>query len=96
MGVAQAQQKINSREFGEWQAYESIDPGEPERSDLRAALIACTIANTARGKGRPFAIKEFLLDFDLPERKPVEEIKAKLMMWKAELSQKENKKEKKL
>ena len=70
-------------------AYESLSPGEPERSDLQTALIACTMANVMKGKrGRPFQIKDFLLKFDLPERKTVEEIKMKLALWKNGLNKK--------
>jgi len=87
--VAKAQGEICSREFGEWTAYESLSPGEPERSDLQTALVACTVANVMRGKkGRPFRIKDFLLKFDLPERKTVEEIKMKLALWKNGLNKK--------
>ena len=70
-------------------AYESLSPGEPERSDLQTALVACTMANVMRGKkGRPFQIKDFLLKFDLPERKSAEEIKMKLALWKDGLNRK--------
>jgi len=38
--VAEAQATISSREFAEWQVFEKLHgPGEPERSDLRMALL---------------------------------------------------------
>jgi len=84
MSVAKAQEEISSKEFGEWQAYEAIDPGDPERSDLRAALISCTVANSMKGKkGRPFQVKDFLLKFETAERKTMQDVKMKLLAWKA-------------
>jgi len=86
MSVARTQREISSREFGEWMAYDEISPGDPERADLRAALISCTMANVMKTKkGRPLQIKNFLLKFDLPARKTAEEVKAKLLSWKAGL-----------
>lgn len=46
--------------------FEQESPGEPERSDWRAALIACTVANSMRAKGPPLQPKEFLLKFSRP------------------------------
>jgi hypothetical protein len=38
--VAETQAAVSSREFVEWQVYEQLEgPGEPERSDLRIALL---------------------------------------------------------
>jgi len=95
MSVARAQCEINSKEFGEWLAYEEISPGDPERADLRAALISCTMANVMKAKkGKPLQIKDFLLKFDLP-RKTAGEVRTKLFSWKASLGgavKKENKK----
>ena len=38
---------MSAREFYEWQAYFTIYPFSEDREDLRAALIAHTIANTS-------------------------------------------------
>lgn len=86
MSVRRAQLEIDSREFGEWIAYNQISPGGPERADARAALIACTVANaTPRKGGRRYKIKDFLLNFGkqaAPVRRKAEDIKAKLLHWK--------------
>lgn len=66
MSVARAQREISSEEFAEWMQYEQEDPGEPERSDWRAALVACTVANSMRAKGPPMQPKDFLLKFTRP------------------------------
>ncbi len=47
-----------------------LGPVGPERSDLQAAQVACTIANVWRGKGRPFELKDFLLKWDKGRSKP--------------------------
>jgi len=84
MSVVRAQREINSREFGEWMAYDEISPGDPERADLRAALISWTMATVMKAKkGKPLQIKNFLLKFNQPARRTIEEVRAKLFSWKA-------------
>jgi hypothetical protein len=49
----------------EWIAYEKITgPLGRRRQDIQAALIATTIANANRGKGRKFKISDFLIQYD--------------------------------
>jgi len=56
-------------------AFASIEPIGDRRADLRAALIACTIANSVRtSKQRPLTIKDFMLDFDLPKVDTTEDL----------------------
>ena len=46
---------------------------------MRAATIACTVANAAggRGKGKPaFTVKDFLLDFEPKKQQSFEEMKS--------------------
>jgi hypothetical protein len=83
MTVAQLRREMDSKEFTEWIAYEQIDPGEPERSDLRAALMACTVANAHKGaRGRLYKISDFLLKFKTPRKEPNQKsIKTKLQYW---------------
>jgi len=75
---------MTSAEFGEWLVYDQMSPGDPERGDLQAAVVAMTIANAHKGKkGKPFEIKDFLLRFK--DRRPVaktpKELKIKLTSW---------------
>ena len=64
MSVAEAQQRISSREFAEWMAYNRIEPFGYERSDLGHAITAATVANSARGKkGRTAKVADFLPRF---------------------------------
>jgi len=55
---------MDSKEFGEWIAFETIEPGEtPLRADVRSAIIAKTVSDAHQVKGlrRPF--KEFMPNF---------------------------------
>ena len=58
--------RTDSRELAEWLAYAQLEPfGEP-RADLRAGIVASTIANTHRDpkvRKRPFEPQEFVPDF---------------------------------
>lgn len=78
---------MDSREFAEWLAYYSLDPFGEQRGDLRAGIVASTIANAFRAKGsRLFRAGDFMPKFeaDGEERDPedllaiVEQINAAL------------------
>ncbi|MGW3627281.1 phage tail assembly protein T [Streptomyces sp. NPDC000880] len=57
--------RCSSRELTEWMAYERISgPLGPERADLHMAILAATVSNTARGKGRKAEPKDFLPQWD--------------------------------
>ena len=81
--MEEAQRKISSSEFAEWRVFDSIDPGEPRRSDIQAALISMIIANAHRTKGRAFELEDFLLRFGEKERKfpTAKELKLKMQSW---------------
>jgi len=79
---------MSSAEFGEWLAFDLISPGEPERSDLQAAVIAMTVANAHKGKKKkPFALDDFILKFKsrMPTKKTAKEIKMKLTSWLSQM-----------
>jgi hypothetical protein len=63
MSVARARREIDRREFVQWQVYESLEPGEPFRSDWRMARVCSLIANIHRGKGPPVRLSDFLPNF---------------------------------
>ena len=52
-------------EYLDWQAYERLEPFEPQRADLRAAMMASTMVNLQipKGKTRTKA-KDFMPQFD--------------------------------
>ncbi len=54
---------LSSRQITEWMAYFALEPFGEERADLRAALIACLIANANRDEKKhpqPFRVEEFM------------------------------------
>lgn len=46
MSVARAQREVDSREFAEWRALDSIEPITLSRIDYAAAIIAYMVAQT--------------------------------------------------
>jgi hypothetical protein len=55
---------MGSDEFTEWLAYERIDPGDPERSDARAAQLEVVIRNLFREKhAEPIKLGDCMLTF---------------------------------
>ena len=60
--------RCNSREFAEWRAFFELEPWGEERADLRAGIIASTIANVNRSKGKAFSPGDFMPEFDKPAR----------------------------
>lgn len=74
MSVRRAQREIDSREFAEWIAYDGIEPFGEDRGDLRAGIIAATIANANRGKNSsPFHPKDFMPDFERKHKQQTDE-----------------------
>jgi len=67
---------MDSREFAEWMAYNSIEPFGDERADLRAALISCTMANLWSKKRHK--LKDFLFNFKPKTIQTAQEIKSML------------------
>lgn len=71
--------EMGSRELSEWIAYSELEPFSEDRADLRAGIIASTVANTAYARPKdPTAPKDFMPDFtgDRAERE-AEEAEAK-------------------
>ena len=61
--------RCDSREYAEWRALYELDPWGEERADLRAGIIASTIANVNRGKSQKvFSPGDFMPEFDKPVR----------------------------
>ena len=67
MTVGELLDRISSRELSEWMAYAQLEPWGETRADLRAGIVASTVANTARDPKRrkkPFAPEEFMPHFE--------------------------------
>lgn len=70
MTVRELLARTSSRELTEWIEFEKLNgPLGPERADFHAALIASTLANVHRGKGKPPAkISDFLPQWGQPRQ----------------------------
>jgi hypothetical protein len=55
MTVRELLGKLDSRELTEWMAYDGLDPIGQERDDLRAGIVASTVANchSVKAKFKP-------------------------------------------
>lgn len=60
MTVQELGERMNSQELSEWLAFDRISPIGDERADLRAGIVASTIANCNRTKGDPFKPQDFM------------------------------------
>lgn len=73
MPVGQLLASVSSRELTEWQAYYSLEPFGEERADLRAGIVASTVANSVRDpkqQKQPYSPDQFMPQFE--EREPEE------------------------
>lgn len=52
---------MSSAEFTEWMAYYQLEPFGQERDNWHAAVIASTMANVMRTKGRGVDVDDFML-----------------------------------
>jgi len=86
--VRELQCRMSSREFAEWAAFYRLEPFGEARGDLRAGIVAATMANTVRDpkqRSRPFTPQEFMPlveseDTETTEKDP-EELWARLKGW---------------
>ena len=63
--MAELLARISSRELTEWMQYYELEPFGEERADLHAAIVAATVANSNRRKGkRAFKPADFMPRFE--------------------------------
>lgn len=63
--VGELQERMGADEFMEWIAYNRIEPWTSQREFLGHAIVASTIANVHRGKGkRPYQASDFMPRFE--------------------------------
>jgi hypothetical protein len=67
---------MDSRELTEWMAFDLVEPIGGRRSDFQAAIIASTVANVNRGKGRVLKPDDFI-----PEYGATADREAELSAW---------------
>ncbi|MBI0294508.1 DUF4035 domain-containing protein [Streptomyces sp. PRKS01-29] len=86
MTVRRLLAETGSRELAEWMAYERITgPLDGRRGDVQAAIIASTVANSQRSKGRALLPKDFIPKWDRPRAMTPEEMWAAAMQANASL-----------
>ncbi len=70
MSVNQAQACINSAEFSEWQAFNSIKPFTIDRSERMLSIICSILANSGKSKqDKSYKPEDFLIMSN--QKKPV-------------------------
>ncbi len=57
------QDEVSGGEFLEWMGEYQRDPWGEERADLRAGIVAATVANVHRTKGRSYKHSDFMPKF---------------------------------
>lgn len=68
---------MSSRELTEYQAYERVaGPIGPARADVQSAIVAATVANANRGKGKPATPADFIPVWDRKPEQTVDEMVA--------------------
>ena len=74
---------MDSKEFDLWIKYAELEPFGEERADLRAGIIASTIANVNRTKkDKPFQASDFMPEFT---KEPSKQPDNKLMKFQLEM-----------
>lgn len=67
--VGELQRRVTSLEFAEYWAFAQLEPFGPEREDLRAGIVASTVANAYRDRKKhpkPYGPEEFMPRFEAP------------------------------
>jgi len=65
MPVAELQRRMSSTEFSEWQAFERLSPGEPERTDFLFGWLAWVVYafSPSHKRGRRYKLEDFMVKF---------------------------------
>ena len=62
--VKETKRDMGMGEFASWLAYYRLDPWGEDRGDLRAGIVASTIANVHAGRrGKPFTARDFMPEY---------------------------------
>ena len=80
--VAELKERMSSSEFTAWMCYYKMTPFGDDREDLRAALVAYTVAaTTPRKRGaKPIKMQDFVLEFGERKQQSIEEMQQRVMM----------------
>lgn len=82
MTVEELGVRMSAKELAEWIGFDRLSPIGDERGDLRAGIVASTIANCHRGRGtQPFRASDFMPFAEQQKESPesaLQHIRAKL------------------
>jgi len=76
MTVAELLDRVSSRELAEWMAFAQLEPFGSEADYVGPAIIASTMANIHRGKGK----KAFSIDDFMPKKKKKQTVEEALQI----------------
>ena len=60
---------MTAGQLREWMSYYAMEPWGEERADLRAGIVASTVANVHRGRAHAFRPADFMPRFGEPARR---------------------------
>ncbi len=75
------QDEVSAGEFMEWMGEYQRDPWGEERADLRAGIVASTVANVHRTKGRSYKAPDFMPKFKPVRRQTQQEMSSVFRMF---------------
>ena len=92
--MAELLSRVSSAELTEWMAFYQLEPWGSEIDDLRAGIVASTIANANRDpkkQRKPFTAQDFMPKWGSsePARQSPEEHFRILQMWQAAFAARE-------
>jgi hypothetical protein len=61
--VRELERTLSNAELAEWVAYYDVNPWDEWRADLRAGIVASTLANVHSSKKGKFKPRDFMVDF---------------------------------
>lgn len=89
MTVRELLSRIDSQELSEWMAFYTLEPWGTEVEDLRAGIVASTIANANRDpkkQRKPFKPQDFMPKWDTQsDTQTPEDHRRIIEMWQAVL-----------
>lgn len=83
MTLDELRHRMTQRELRVWIEAYAVEPWGEDRADLRAGIIASTVANCNRSKGASFKPSDFMPQFEKPVKKQMTGEEMRAMAFKA-------------
>lgn len=74
--VAELEATLSGQELTEWMAFDAVEPFGEQRDDLRAGIVASTMANCHRSRGPAFKPQDFMPFAEKPKADPAAALQA--------------------